>query len=156
MDYVEISGKVRKIGDETESEVFRINEGSAAKVVHNSLQNPGVARDRLKNEFDIAKDLNQNRISVPYPHGIFELDLFGNGNIYPCFVMQYIDGVNITQLRGRLHNLALRVVEKEAEKARKLGYVPSGDYQNNAMISRRSGRIYLIDFTMWDRNRFWN
>ena len=121
----------------------------------NSLQN---IRERLTKEYEIARDLYNNRISVPKPFGVFDLPF--EKQKLPAFVMQYIDGKNLIELMESYKSarISLRLYEKtrelaamEIEAAKKIGFVPyDANAKGNIMLSK-SGKIYLIDFGMWQR-----
>jgi RIO-like serine/threonine protein kinase len=154
--------KAERLDEGTEAVIYK-SGALVAKVLHNSqnadsnvLQN---VRERLTKEYEIARDLYESKISVPKPFGVFDLP-FENGKKCPAFIMQYIDGKNLSELMEsyknarislRLYDNAKELAAIQIEAAKKIGLVPyDANAKGNIMLSK-SGRIYLIDFGQWQR-----
>ncbi len=153
--------KAKRLDEGTEAVIYK-SGGLVAKVLHNSenadsnvLKN---IRERLTNEYEIARDLYENKISVPKPFGIFDL-LFENKEC-PAFVMQYIDGKNLSELMEsyksarislRLYDNARELAAIQIEAARKIGLVPYDANAKGNIVLSKSGIVYLIDFGQWQR-----
>ena len=141
-----------KVGEGAEGNVFKISDGLVAKVLNARAYNSNCIREILEKEFETANDLYANGVRIPRPRGIFDLNLFKDGIKYPCFVMQYIHGVDIEKLVGLEREFAIKKQKKELEKAINLGYEPCDTDASNAILSR--GRVYLIDFIGWRKTNF--
>ena len=143
------------IGEGSEGFIYKYGE-RAAKVLHGSFTaNPNhlnFIRERLANEYEIAKELYRNNISVPIPFGIFDIP-FKNGKIYPAFLMQFIKGKNLGELRNPNNSTLYYRIEKlaeiEIEKAKGIGFRTYDANRKTNIIVSKYGKIYLIDFGLW-------
>ena len=151
---------VRRIsqGFTCDSNVYRITEDLASKIYLEGIEgNPEDAIRIAKHELSVSRALFSGGVSVPKPEGIFLVPRKKNSDKkYPAFVMEYIEGLTLSDLRDsdfyyKLDELWMRA-EKELNKAIKLGFDPYDMPGGNFLWSPIKDKLYLIDFCHWEKS----
>jgi len=137
--------------------VFLISEGVVAKTppIGKQFSDP-VFLEQLAREADIAEGLYERGISVPKPHGLFSLDFSYDGRTVeniPSFVMDFIDGIHYWELGGKFKERIEFLYSREIKKAISVDFVPDDVKESNSKFVPDQDRIYLIDFTLWKKNK---
>ncbi|MDP3882342.1 MAG: hypothetical protein Q8Q31_05690 [Nanoarchaeota archaeon] len=144
---------------EDESPVYQLTPNLVGKFI-DFREDPTILR-RLHREHAVACALRREGVSVPFPLGIFQVELpvqfpygSGPGSKYPAFVMEYIEGP--TLYKGIIHpsekfDLVQSLADKELTKARRLGFIPFDLGASNVIWSEVQQKVYLIDFYRWKR-----
>lgn len=110
-------------------------------------------------EFEIATRLYEGGVSVPRPHGIFMIKPFKEETWsklwfpkrFPGFVMEYIKGIPDGKgLEDKTKRTVVELGDIEREKARKLGFEPSGQRIENTIWIPDKEKVYLVDFGEWN------
>ena len=105
----------------------------------------------IKNEYEVAKFLYENGVSVPRPNGIFALRLPDGENTslffrrFPAFVMEYISESEYF-VDSQERRLVAELVQTEVKKAADLGVFLSDINLHNKLYVRERQKVYLIDF----------
>lgn len=165
------------IGNGGNGAVYYIGDGRAAKFYNRVFpftperpfrlpRNISVtALPNAEYEYNLSNRVHEKGISVPRPYGVEELEVpilnhCGeiSQKILPAFVMEYIDGISLKDLRESEAKEYLQAVEKrnaELEKARNLGFIPApdaryeGDDNSKGNALWTLGGIVLLDSANW-------
>jgi tRNA A-37 threonylcarbamoyl transferase component Bud32 len=142
--------------------VYRLNSDLVAKFPLRSdqwgaenLHNRGSLRDRATREYEMTRSLYRSGISVPRPEGVFNLNVCRNEVCFlevPAFVMEYIEGIKLSDCWGANDVRARQLRDEEIMKAESLGFL-SGDWltAKNSIYCPREDKIVLLDFALWRR-----
>lgn len=109
--------------------------------------------ERATSEYEITRLAHAAGISVPRPEGVFCLNVSGSQVSYrdvPAFVMQYIDGIRLSDCWDDDDKRARQLRDEELMKAESLGF-KSGDFRNpaNSIYCPKEDKIVLIDLAKW-------
>ncbi|MBI2043860.1 hypothetical protein HYT24_00665 [Candidatus Pacearchaeota archaeon] len=129
--------------------IYRVNPELVVKIVRTPST---IERQRtiLEGEYTIQRALFEKSISVPVPIGVLDLQV-DRWSVVPGFFMQYIKGVNLSELSKDEYKEINEMVKREIEKAKDLGFVIGFDaHSKRNSIYGVNGRIYLIDFMHWE------
>jgi len=140
---------------------FRISDDKVAKFgAYFWEARPRIAKRQVDKEYGIARDLHRGGVLIPEPIGVYKipikvLDDEGKRKIEvvrPAFVMSYIEGRVLGDLKGEEKTKALEMRKEEIEKCKRLKLVPI-DFENKGnSILGNDQRLYLIDFDHWGRS----
>ncbi len=113
-------------------------------------------------EAKIAEELFNAGIWVPEPHGVINLEQPRNESwsrlettrSFPAFIMDYIQGVkdpSKIEPKSDEGKYVQLLIDKELEKAKKLGFRTHNTGYHNTLWVPEKERIYLIDFSSWKK-----
>lgn len=117
--------------------------------------------NKIRKEYEIARELYDAGISVPNPYGVFKLrkpkgedwSEIWVPRRYPAFVMEYKEGgiPYPKYLDFSTQRKIEELVRIEREKVADLGFRTSDSlgWENTLWVPKEE-RIYLIDFTRWE------
>jgi len=162
-----------EIGRGAEGIVYKISDKYVAKVPRICYPD---SKKNLRKEFEIAKVLFENGVSVPEPEGIFKIRNLGLTSVIipsEAFIMEYIKGktgseffrdyssfrmVNPNFIESpsfagynEEYNHIKKLYEEEIKKAKEIGFLPfDAEFNGNYIWSAERSKLYLIDFGMWE------
>ncbi len=151
--------KMTYIDDGVQGLVYRLTDRWCVKICHGFGD-----LSELLLEAEINQELYGKGISVPEPRGMFKFststipDLPNSLNrkkFVPGFVREFVDGLLYGVIPVSLLGEAREKCSQELDKARGLGFMPSGDSHyagNNVLYEVRGNsleRAVLIDFGFW-------
>lgn len=111
-------------------------------------------------EYDNHKDIHAFGIPSPKPIGFYDIHFrsrrtWGFWTIFPGFVMEYIPGLTMGQVKETMPQDYPHIEElwkAEIEKAESLGWnTKDSNYKGNAIWCLEKKKIYLLDFESWER-----
>ena len=134
--------------------VYPVNEEVVLKLHFGRIPlfKPVRDSDRIfaEKEFNIGRDLYQQRIQVPKYFGLFEpkqspLNYWG-------ILMERIHGVEYKSLPEKLKREAKSQFKTQSELIRKLGYWAGDSYHDvNTLFDQHKRKLYLFDFVRWEK-----
>ena len=156
--------KPRFIDDGGYGDVYLVNQRKslAGKILFASDELKARFRIcELQKEYNICGFLFINGVSVPRPKGIYRLSVDfvkperreRYGVPQPAaFVMEYIHGISKEEdFSEREKEVALRLRDRELDKARCLGYIAIDVGFGNIVYQPEQKRVVLIDYGLWER-----
>ncbi len=156
--------KPRFIEEGGYGDVYLVNQRKslAAKILFASDKLTAGSRIcELQKEYDICGFLFINGLSVPRPLGIYRLSVdfvdLERRELYgvprpAAFVMEYVRGISKEEdFSKKEKEVALRLRDRELNKARCLGYIAADVEFGNFIYQPEQNRVVLIDFAIWDR-----
>lgn len=130
--------------------VYRLGQDKVAKFEkkRSPLATISYRGKGIKHEYEVAKFLYENGVSVPQPFGVFNLKppvrecrLFLLR--FPAFVMEYIPQ---SEIDFDERKFVVELIEMERKKAADLGVFLSDIHNGNSLYVHERQRVYLIDF----------
>ncbi|MFH1455474.1 MAG: hypothetical protein ABIF40_00825 [archaeon] len=106
-------------------------------------------RKWFSNEFEIGKELHQQGFLVPE---MYKLDSYSGK---PFIVMEMIHGSTAQDYIVGRPNEKSRIIdyyEALLERVVEIGYTPDGKDLTNVIVESSTKKLYLIDFSLWERN----
>jgi RIO-like serine/threonine protein kinase len=138
--------------------VYQVLDDYAVKIYNERVSSKKIA---IK-EFNIMKDLYENGAQIPKPEGVYEFSeekrLFLKRRTLPGVVMQNIKDakrldivLRDPKLEKQLKDRLRRDMGSEVLRCQDLGYNTWDVGPINTLWSPNEDKIYLIDFTSWEK-----
>lgn len=140
------------LGKGTHGSVYAISEFHVIKV-KDPLSQDYLRVNTVEQEFWIQKKLYDLGISVPFPEGVFNLQLKTEQNGWQT---QEVIGLVMERINGKPVSKSPRVIpfidewmKREIAKMRQAQIDYSGPHYHDIIYDSKTGRIALVDFTLY-------